>query len=166
MAKKKTTETTPEVELTKKQRLELFVKEQQLMAEKEKSVIKIGKIKDFKITGREHYMLTGICGIDFNTGGFKKGTYNVIYGAESGGKSTIALQACEGFQLSNPDLQILYVDAEQTVDETFISRFPNLNKDNITFLKEGVTEKIFDILVEMCQQNLVDVIIVDSIDDY
>ena len=164
MAKKKTTETTPEVELTKKQRLELFVKEQQLMAEKEKSVIKIGKIKDFKITGREHYMLTGICGIDFNTGGFKKGTYNVIYGAESGGKSTIALQACEGFQLSNPDLQILYVDAEQTVDETFISRFPNLNKDNITFLKEGVTEKIFDILVEMCQQNLVDVIIVDSID--
>lgn len=164
MAKKKTTETTPEVELTKKQRLEMFVKEQQLMAEKEKSVIKIGKIKDFKITGREHYMLTGICGIDFNTGGFKKGTYNVIYGAESGGKSTIALQACEGFQLSNPDLQILYVDAEQTVDETFISRFPNLNKDNITFLKEGVTEKIFDILVEMCQQNLVDVIIVDSID--
>ena len=164
MAKKKTTETMPEVELTKKQRLELFVKEQQLMAEKEKSVIKIGKIKDFKITGREHYMLTGICGIDFNTGGFKKGTYNVIYGAESGGKSTIALQACEGFQLSNPDLQILYVDAEQTVDETFISRFPNLNKDNITFLKEGVTEKIFDILVEMCQQNLVDVIIVDSID--
>lgn len=164
MAKKKTTETTPEVELTKKQRLELFVKEQQLTAEKEKSVIKIGKIKDFKITGREHYMLTGICGIDFNTGGFKKGTYNVIYGAESGGKSTIALQACEGFQLSNPDLQILYVDAEQTVDETFISRFPNLNKDNITFLKEGVTEKIFDILVEMCQQNLVDVIIVDSID--
>lgn len=164
MAKKKTTETTPEVELTKKQRLELFVKEQQLMAEKEKSVIKIGKIKDFKITGREHYMLTGICGIDFNTGGFKKGTYNVIYGAESGGKSTIALQACEGFQLSNQDLQILYVDAEQTVDETFISRFPNLNKDNITFLKEGVTEKIFDILVEMCQQNLVDVIIVDSID--
>lgn len=164
MAKKKTTETTPEVELTKKQRLELFVKEQQLLAEKEKSVIKIGKIKDFKITGREHYMLTGICGIDFNTGGFKKGTYNVIYGAESGGKSTIALQACEGFQLSNPDLQILYVDAEQTVDETFISRFPNLNKDNITFLKEGVTEKIFDILVEMCQNNLVDVIIVDSID--
>lgn len=164
MAKKKTTETTPEVELTKKQRLELFVKEQQLLAEKEKSVIKIGKIKDFKITGREHYMLTGICGIDFNTGGFKKGTYNVIYGAESGGKSTIALQACEGFQLSNPDLQILYVDAEQTVDETFISRFPNLNKDNITFLKEGITEKIFDILVEMCQQNLVDVIIVDSID--
>ena len=60
MAKKKTTETTPEVELTKKQRLELFVKEQQLLAEKEKSVIKIGKIKDFKITGREHYMLTGI----------------------------------------------------------------------------------------------------------
>lgn len=164
MAKKKTTETTPEVELTKKQRLELFVKEQQLMAEKEKSVIKIGKIKDFKITGREHYMLTGICGIDFNTGGFKKGTYNVIYGAESGGKSTIALQACEGFQLSNPDLQILYVDAEQTVDETFISRFPNLNKDNITFLKEGITEKIFDMLVEMCQQNLVDVIIVDSIE--
>ena len=164
MAKKKTTETTPEVELTKKQRLELFVKEQQLMAEKEKSVIKIGKIKDFKITGREHYMLTGICGIDFNTGGFKKGTYNVIYGAESGGKSTIALQACEGFQLSNPDLQILYVDAEQTVDEPFISRFPNLNKDNITFLKEGITEKIFDILVEMCQQNLVDVIIVDSIE--
>lgn len=164
MAKKKTTETTPEVELTKKQRLELFVKEQQLMAEKEKTVIKIGKIKDFKITGREHYMLTGICGIDFNTGGFKKGTYNVIYGAESGGKSTIALQACEGFQLSNPDLQILYVDAEQTVDETFISRFPNLNKDNITFLKEGITEKIFDMLVEMCQQNLVDVIIVDSIE--
>lgn len=163
MAKKKTTE-EPIVELSKKERLSAFIKTQQLAAEKEKSVIKIGKINEFKITGREHYMLTGICGIDFNTGGFKKGTYNVVYGAESGGKSTIALQACEGFQLSNPDLQILYVDAEQTVDETFISRFPNLNKDNITFLKEGVTEKIFDMLVDMCQQNLVDVIIVDSID--
>ena len=47
MAKKKTTETTPEVELTKKQRLELFVKEQQLMAEKEKSVITTSFSKDF-----------------------------------------------------------------------------------------------------------------------
>ena len=144
----------------KRKKLDEFIKNQNKIAEKEGKEIKLGNLNDFKITSRENYMLTGILGIDLNTNGFKKGTFNVIYGAESGGKSTLALQICEGLQLTDPDKQFLYVDSEGTLDETFISRIPNLKKENITFLKDGVMESVFD----TAKEGLVDVIIIDSVD--
>ena len=150
--------------LEKKKKLDEFIKTQNKLALKEKSEIVLGTLKDFKITGRENFLLTGILGIDLNTNGFKKGTYNIIYGSESGGKSTLCLQICEGFQLLNPDTQILYVDAEQTLDESFIARIPNLKKENITFLKEPIMEKAFDMIGEIAKEGLVDVIIIDSTD--
>ena len=150
--------------LEKKKKLDEFIKTQNKLALKEKSEIVLGTLKDFKITGRENFLLTGILGIDLNTNGFKKGTYNIIYGSESGGKSTLCLQICEGLQLLNPDTQILYVDAEQTLDESFIARIPNLKKENITFLKEPIMEKAFDMIGEIAKEELVDVIIIDSTD--
>lgn len=148
----------------KKQKLDEFIKNQNKIAEKEGKEIKLGNLNDFKMSGRENYMLTGILGIDLNTNGFKKGTFNVLYGAESGGKSTLALQICEGLQLTDPDKQFLYVDSEGTLDETFINRIPNLKKENITFLKDGVMENIFDTIKEIVKEGLVDVIIIDSVD--
>lgn len=148
----------------KKQKLDEFIKNQNKIAEKEGKEIKLGNLNDFKMSGRENYMLTGILGIDLNTNGFKKGTFNVLYGAESGGKSTLALQICEGLQLTDPDKQFLYVDSEGTLDEAFISRIPNLKKENITFLKDGVMENIFDTIKEIVKEGLVDVIIIDSVD--
>lgn len=148
----------------KRKKLDEFIKNQNKIAEKEGKEIKLGNLNDFKMSGRENYMLTGILGIDLNTNGFKKGTFNVIYGAESGGKSTLALQICEGFQLTDPDKQFLYVDSEGTLDETFINRIPNLKKENMTFLKDGIMESIFDTIKEIVKEGLVDVIIIDSVD--
>lgn len=38
--------------------------------------------------------------------------------------------------MNNPEAIILYVDAEQTVDDTFIDRIPYLNKIILSLLKK------------------------------
>lgn len=144
--------------------IEEIIKTEKKIAEKEGREAKVGRLSDFKITGREHYMLTGILGIDLNTNGYKKGTFNVIYGAESGGKSTIALEVCASIQMNNPEAIILYVDAEQTVDDTFIDRIPYLNKNNIIFIKENIIEHAFNKVIEYCREGVVDAVVIDSID--
>ena len=58
--------------LEKKKKLDEFIKTQNKLALKEKSEIVLGILKDFKITGRENFLLTGILGIDLNTNGFKE----------------------------------------------------------------------------------------------
>ena len=79
-------------------------------ADKAGEALSIGTLKDFDISNRENYILTGVLGIDANTNGIKRGTYNVFYGAESSGKSTISLEIVAAYQLVNPDDIILYVD--------------------------------------------------------
>lgn len=146
------------------QAIDDIIKTEKKLAEKEGRESKVGRLSDFEITGREHYVLTGILGIDLNTNGYKKGTFNVIYGAESGGKSTLALEACASFQLNNPNSIILYVDAEQTVDEAFIDRVPYIDKSKIVFIKENIIEHAFNKALEYCEQGLVDLVVIDSID--
>ena len=50
--------------LEKKKKLDEFIKTQNKLALKEKSEIVLGTLKDFKITGRENFLLTGILGTD------------------------------------------------------------------------------------------------------
>lgn len=133
-------------------------------AEKAGEMCSIGMLKDFEISNRENYFLTGILGIDGNTNGFKKGTFNVLYGAESSGKSTMALETVAAYQMMYPDDIILYVDTEQTVDDAFLDRIPGINKSNIYFIKDIGMERIFDKVNEYTKEGIVDFVVIDSID--
>lgn len=133
-------------------------------AEKAGEMACIGLLKDFEISNRENYFLTGILGIDSNTNGFKKGTFNVLYGAESSGKSTIALETIAAYQMMYPEDIILYVDTEQTVDDTFLDRIPGIIKQNIVFIKDVGMERTFDKINEYTKEGIVDFVVIDSID--
>lgn len=133
-------------------------------AEKAGEMATIGVLKDFDISNRENYFLTGILGIDANTNGFKKGTFNVLYGAESSGKSTISLETVAAYQMLYPEDMILYVDTEQTVDDAFLDRISGIIKENIIFIKDIGMERIFDKVNEYTKEGLVDFVVIDSID--
>lgn len=150
--------------LSKKERLMAKLLEEKKLSEKEEESLKIGALSDFNEIGRENYKITGILGYDLNVGGIKRGTFNVLYGAESSGKTTTALNLIEGIQMTDEDALTLYVDSETTVDDKFLSRMPYLIKDNIIFLKEGVAEYAFNKILEYAKENLVDYIVIDSID--
>ena len=72
---------------------------------------------------------TGIMGLDIalGVGGIKKGSIVEIYGPESGGKTTLALQLCKQYQREKP---VLYIDTERT-----------LTKETIEMM--GIKEKNF-----------------------
>lgn len=163
MAKRKNEEVENKL-VSKKEKLLERLLEERKMAEKNEESLRIGKLSDFYEVGRENYAITGLLGYDLNVGGVKRGTINVLYGAESSGKTTTALNIIEGIQMTEPDAITLYVDSEGAVDEKFLSRMPYLNQENIFFIKEGILEKAFDKVIEYANGNLVDYIIIDSID--
>ena len=66
-------------------------------------------------TIKDDIVSTGIMGLDvaLGIGGIKKGSIVEIYGPESGGKTTLALQLCKQYQkLEKP---VLYIDTERTL---------------------------------------------------
>ncbi|MCI8925942.1 MAG: hypothetical protein HFI45_18540, partial [Lachnospiraceae bacterium] len=69
---------------------------------------------------KDDIVSTGIMGLDIalGVGGIKKGSIVEIYGPESGGKTTLALQFCKQYQdLGKP---VLYIDSERTLTKETI----------------------------------------------
>lgn len=78
---------------------------------------------------KDDIVSTGIMGLDIalGIGGIKKGSIVEIYGPESCGKTTLALQMCKQYQKDKP---VLYIDTERT-----------LTKETIEMM--GIKEKSF-----------------------
>lgn len=90
---------------------------------------------------KDDMVSTGIMGLDIalGVGGIKKGNIVEIYGPESGGKTTLALQICKQYQQEKP---VLYIDTERT-----------LTKETIEGI--GIKEKNFYLMhVENLEQAL------------
>lgn len=90
---------------------------------------------------KDDIVSTGIMGLDIalGVGGIKKGSIVEIYGPESGGKTTLALQICKQYQQEKP---VLYIDTERT-----------LTKETIEGI--GIKEKNFYLMhVENLEQTL------------
>lgn len=105
---------------------------------------------------------TGIKALDkFIGGGTKKGTFTVIYGGQSVGKSTLVLQAIAKAQQNN---QICcYIDLEHTFDkERAKSLGINLN-DLILAEKCENAEQALEIIRKLCKEKVIDLVVVDSI---
>ena len=68
---------------------------------------------------KDEIVSTGIIGLDIalGVGGIKKGSIVEIYGPESGGKTTLALQICKQYQQEKP---VLYIDTERTLTKETI----------------------------------------------
>lgn len=80
---------------------------------KQFGVISIKQLKELPPT-KDDIVSTGIIGLDIalGVGGIRKGSIVEIYGPESTGKTTLALQMCKQYQKEKP---VLYIDTERTL---------------------------------------------------
>lgn len=107
-------------------------------------------------------MLTGLLTVDYLLHGLAEGSLYEICGDPSSGKSTLCWKIMEKLQYIYPGIAIYYNDIEGTSkEESFISRFPLLKRDEIVIDANINIEDFFTNLEEMA--NMVDLIFIDTI---
>lgn len=142
--------------------------------EKAKADKKIKVNLDTIVTGAEHveYVSTGsiiidkLLGYDDQIGGAGKGRIIEIFGLESSGKTTLALNLCK--QVQERGGNVCFVDFEAALDKGYVEkaigvdtspeRFAWLRPEN---MEEGCN--IVDLLLEQHSESKIDVIVMDSV---
>lgn len=103
---------------------------------------------------------TGILGLDLalGIGGIRKGSIVEIYGRESSGKTTLALQLCKQYQKQN--MPVLYIDSERTLTRETIECM-GVKTDNFYVLNVENLEQA----LEVCKisASAFGVIVIDSL---
>lgn len=97
-------------------------------------------------------------------GGLPLGRLAEFYGEEGGGKTTTALDQIANFQKLYPDREILYVDAENTLDAEWAQKI-GVDIDNVNLFqpKTQSAEEVFQLIKEAVETGEVGMWILDSI---
>lgn len=105
---------------------------------------------------------TGSLAVDvaLGTGGFPRGRIVEVYGPESSGKTTLALQAIANAQKLGGTAVL--IDAEHAFDPTY-GRGLGIDMDRLWVAQPDYGEQALDIAERLIQSNAVDVIVVDSV---
>ncbi|MDE5767726.1 MAG: recombinase RecA [Malacoplasma sp.] len=93
-------------------------------------------------------------------GGFPKGRIVEIYGNESSGKTTIALQAVKECIKANGN--VAYIDAENSLDAKYLKSL-DIDPNKVLIANPEYGEQAFAIIDALVKTNMVDLIIVDSV---
>ena len=97
-------------------------------------------------------------------GGIPVGKITEFYGEEHGGKTTTALDIVANYQQSGDDRDVLYVDAENTLDVEWAEKIGvNVNKMYILQPKSQSAEEIFQIICDSVDTGEVGLWVLDSI---
>lgn len=104
----------------------------------------------------------GIKSIDnFIGGGTKRGTFTVIYGGQSVGKSTLVLQAIA--QAQRQGLVCAYIDLEHTFDKERAKSL-GVNLDDLVLAENCETaEQALEIIRKLCKAKVIDLAVIDSV---
>jgi recombination protein RecA len=105
---------------------------------------------------------TGSIGLDvaLGTNGFPKGRIIEIYGPESSGKTTIAIQAIAECQKIGGIAA--FIDAEHAFDRHYAERL-GVNVDELVFSQPDYGEQALEIAENLIRSGAVDIIVVDSV---
>jgi recombination protein RecA len=93
-------------------------------------------------------------------GGIPKGRIIEIFGNESSGKTTLALQIVAQCQKNNG--KCAYIDLEHALDSTYC-KVNNVNVGELLLAQPDSGEQAFSIIEELIKTNLIDLIVVDSV---
>src|ERR1700694_3316327 len=93
-------------------------------------------------------------------GGFPRGRVIEIYGPESGGKTTLALQVIA--QAQKLGGQAAFIDAEHALDPTYARKL-GVDVDNLLVSQPDNGEQALEIAEALIRSNSVDIIVVDSV---
>jgi recombination protein RecA len=105
---------------------------------------------------------TGSISIDYalGVGGMPRGRVIEIYGPESSGKTTLALQVIAQAQLAGG--LAAFVDAEHALDATYAARL-GVNLENLLVSQPDNGEQALEIVEVLVRSGSVDVVVVDSV---
>lgn len=136
---------------------------EQVMAEIEKQ---FGKGAIMKLGEETHYEIettpTGSLGLDIalGAGGFPKGRIIEVYGPESSGKTTIALQAVAEVQKRGG--RAAFIDAEHALDPIYAKNL-GVNIDELLLSQPDTGEQALEICEALVRSNAVSVVVIDSV---
>jgi recombination protein RecA len=105
---------------------------------------------------------TGSLGLDIalGIGGLPRGRITEIYGPESSGKTTLALQVIAEAQKAGGTCAI--IDAEHALDPTYAKKL-GVDLDNLLISQPDAGEQALEIADTLVRSNAVDVLVVDSV---
>ena len=136
---------------------------EQVLADIEKQ---FGKGSIMKLGGNEHIQIettsSGSLGLDIalGVGGFPKGRIVEIYGPESSGKTTIALQAVAEVQKAGG--RAAFIDAEHALDPVY-SKQLGVNIDELLLSQPDTGEQALEICEALVRSGAVDIVVIDSV---
>jgi recombination protein RecA len=105
---------------------------------------------------------TGSISVDYalGIGGFPRGRISEIYGPESSGKTTVALQAVAEAQRAGG--VAAFVDVEHALDPIYAAKL-GVDVDNLLVSQPDYAEQALEITSALISSNSVDILIVDSV---
>ena len=105
---------------------------------------------------------TGSIGLDaaLGTGGFPRGRINEIYGPESSGKTTIALQVVAEAQKRGG--MAAFIDVEHALDPIYARKL-GVDVDNLLVSQPDYGEQALEITSALVSSGSIDVLVVDSV---
>jgi len=123
------------------------------------SVMRLG---DSSATKDVEAVSTGSLTLDIalGIGGLPRGRVVEIYGPESSGKTTLALQAVA--QMQKLGGTAAFVDAEHALDPTYAEKL-GVNVDDLLVSQPDTGEQALEITDMLVRSNAVDVVVVDSV---
>ena len=136
---------------------------EQVLADIEKQ---FGKGSIMKLGGNEHVKIettsSGSLGLDIalGVGGFPKGRIIEIYGPESSGKTTFALQAVAEVQKNGG--RAAYIDAEHALDPVY-SKQLGVNIDELLLSQPDTGEQALEICEALVRSGAVSIVVIDSV---
>ncbi|MCB4747855.1 MAG: recombinase RecA [Sulfurovum sp.] len=105
---------------------------------------------------------TGSLGLDMalGIGGIPQGRIVEIYGPESSGKTTLALQTIASAQ--KQDMICAFIDAEHALDVVYAKNL-GVDTDNLLISQPDFGEQALDVLETLARSGAVDLIVIDSV---
>lgn len=121
----------------------------------------IMKLGDSKIMGVE-VISTGSLGLDIalGIGGLPKGRVVEIYGPESSGKTTLAIQAIASCQRQGGIAA--FIDAEHAFDKAYAEKL-GVNVNELLISQPDDGEQALDITEHLIRSGAIDIIVIDSV---
>ena len=120
-------------------------------------LMEMGKDIDFKV----EWLPTGCFSLDEVIGrGIPRGRVIEVFGAESGGKSTLALFLMSQVQKNGG--RVALIDAENAFDGSYASNI-GLDVSKLLVSQPTTLEEAFDIIKELVETGAIDMIVIDSV---
>ena len=124
------------------------------------AIIRMGDVQEGEVVSSA--ISTGSIGLDLalGIGGLPRGRVVEVYGPESSGKTTIALQAVAAAQSAGGIAA--FVDAEHALDPVYASKL-GIDVPNLLLSQPDSGEQALEIVDTLVRSSAVDIIVVDSV---